>query len=289
MQVGFAGLGIMGSAMCRNLLKAGFPLSVWNRTQTKAAPLVAAGAILAGSLKSLAEMADVIITMVNDTPDVEEVIFGNDGIAAGLSAGKIVVDMSTIAPGATVEFARRLEKHGCQMLDAPVSGGDIGAKNGTLTIMAGGEKAAFERVLPVFEAMGKNIILCGGNGDGQRVKMINQVLTGLHTVALSEAFVLAEKIGLNPEIMHKVVSSGAAGSWALDNYGPRVLRGDFQPGFKLAMQQKDLRIASETALQFGSRFQGTKLAYELFSKAKDRGLGELGAHGLLQLYRDDHE
>ncbi len=171
------------------------------------------------------------------------------------------------------------------MLDAPVSGGDIGAQKGTLTIMVGGKKEVFERCLPIFKAMGKNITLCGGHGDGQRVKMINQILCGLHAVALSEAFVLAEKVGLNVEIMHKVVCSGAAGSWALDNYGPRVLKGDFNPGFKLGMQQKDLRIAYETARKFGDEFKGTELAYRLFTEAKEKSLGELGSHGLILLYK----
>ena len=172
------------------------------------------------------------------------------------------------------------------MLDAPVSGGDTGASQGTLTIMVGGKETVFEKCLPVFQAMGKNITLCGGHGDGQRVKMINQVLCGLQAVALSEAFLLAEKVGLDLELMLKVVSSGAAGSWALDNYGPRLLKNDLQPGFKLSMQQKDLRIAFETAKRFETTFSGTELAYELFSEAKRQGLGNLGAHGLIQLYKD---
>ena len=287
MKIGFVGLGIMGKAMSLNLLKADFQVTVWNRTTEKTVPLMDAGASVASSLKSLAEQVDVIIAMVNDTPDVEEVIFGGTGLVAGLSAGKIIIDMSTISPEATETFASLLEKSGCEMLDAPVSGGDTGARNGTLTIMVGGKKEVFEKMLPVFQAIGKNITLCGGHGDGQRTKMINQILCGLHAVALSEAFVLAEKVGLDLDIMHKVVSSGAAGSWALDNYGPRVLKGDLEPGFKLGMQQKDLRIAYETARQLGDEFKGIKLAYELFTQAKENGFGELGSHGLIKLYKTE--
>ncbi|MFQ5649009.1 MAG: NAD(P)-dependent oxidoreductase [bacterium] len=284
MQIGFVGLGIMGRAMSLNLLNAGFALTVWNRTTQKTRPLSEAGARVAGSLATLAEHTDVIITMLNDTSDVEEVIFGDQGLITGLSQKKIVIDMSTISPDATEQIARRLQDVGCEMLDAPVSGGDIGARNATLTIMIGGKRKVFEKMLPVLQAMGKNITLCGGHGDGQRVKMVNQVLCGLHTVALSEAFVLAEKVGLDLEIMHKVVSSGAAGSWALDNYGPRLLQGDLAPGFKLGMQQKDLRIANETAQRFGDEFRGIELAYSLFTEAKAKGWGELGAHALLKLY-----
>lgn len=284
MKIGFVGLGIMGKSMSLNLLKAGFEVTVWNRTPGKARLLKEAGAAVAKSLRSLAVNNEIIITMVNDTPDVKEVIFGSEGLLPGLSSGKMVIDMSTISPEATEKFAARLQKLGCEMLDAPVSGGDSGAKNGTLTIMVGGKKAVFEKALPVFQAMGKSLTLCGGSGDGQRTKMINQILCGLHAVALSEAFVLAEKVGLDINIMHQVVSSGAAGSWALDNYGPRVLKDDLSPGFKLSMQQKDLRIAYETAKQFGDEFKGTELAYELFTRAKEKGFGELGSHGLIRLY-----
>ncbi len=284
MKIGFIGLGIMGKSMSRNLLNAGYDVTVWNRTTEKTKPLKEAGAKVTSTLNELAQACDVIISIVTDTSDVEEVVFGENGLFNGLSAGKIIIDMSTISPDATENFASKLEKLGCEMLDAPVSGGDIGAQKGTLTIMVGGKKQVFEKCLPIFQAMGRNITLCGGHGDGQRVKMINQVICGLHAVALSEAFVLAEKVGLDLEIMHKVVSSGAAGSWALDNYGPRVLKGDFNPGFKLRMQQKDLRIANEIAQKIDGEFAGTDLAYRLFTQAKENGFGELGSHGLIKLY-----
>ncbi len=285
MTVGFVGLGIMGQPMALNLIKAGFELVVWNRTPGKTEPLRQAGAAVADSPREVGEKAEVTITMVNDTPDVEQVLFGDRGVAGGLSAGKVVIDMSTISPEATEEFARRLEAAGCDMLDAPVSGGDVGARNATLTIMVGGKREVFDNCLPIFEAMGKNIVHCGGHGDGQRVKMINQVLCGLHAVAVSEAFTLAEKMGLDLPTVHRVVSSGAAGSWALDNYGPRILRGDLNPGFKLHMQQKDLRIAHEIAGRYGDLFPGTELAYRLFTEAKEMTLAELGSHALIELYR----
>lgn len=284
MKIGFAGLGIMGKSMSLNLLKAGFPVTVWNRTKEKTKPLQEAGAQVADSLSELAKMTDVIIVMVNDTPDVEEVLFGEHGLVHGLSPGKIIIDMSTISPEATQHFAERLESMGCEMLDAPVSGGDVGAQKGTLTIMVGGKEEIFKQCLLIFEAMGKNITHCGGHGDGQRVKMINQILCGLHAVALSEAFLMAKKLGLDVALVHQVVSSGAAGSWALDNYGPRILKGDFAPGFKLGMQQKDLRIAWEVAQKYDELFKGTRLAYELFTEAREKGLGELGSHALIKLY-----
>ncbi|MFQ5604255.1 MAG: NAD(P)-dependent oxidoreductase [bacterium] len=289
MKMGFVGLGIMGKSMSSNLLKAGFDLTVWNRTPEKTKPLRELGAKVADSLPALAQVTEIVITMVNDTPDVEEVVCGEHGLLHALSPGKIVIDMSTISPEATEEIAQKLASRGCEMLDAPVSGGDAGARQGTLTIMVGGKKAVFEKCRPVFETMGKNITLCGGHGAGQRMKMINQIFCGLHAVALSEAFVLAEKVGLEPELVHWVVASGAAGSWALDNYGPRLLQNDLRPGFKLGMQQKDLRIAFHTAQQFSEDFKGIELAFQLFTKAKEQGLGELGSHGLIQLYRHKKE
>jgi 3-hydroxyisobutyrate dehydrogenase len=279
----------MGQSMSLNLMKAGFAVTVWNRTKGKAASLKSAGANAADTLVDVAAAADVIITMVNDTPDVEEVIFGQHGLITGLAKGKIVIDMSTISPEATEDFAACLQKLGCEMLDAPVSGGDVGARNATLTIMVGGKQNVFENCRPLFQALGKNIFYCGHHGNGQRTKMINQLLCGLHAVALSEAFILAEKVGLDLKVTHQVVSSGAAGSWALSNYGPRVLNGDFAPGFKLKMQHKDLRIAHETANRLNEKFRGLELAYQLYSEAVQKGLGDLGSHALIKLYQNDAE
>ncbi|HEX9653376.1 MAG TPA: NAD(P)-dependent oxidoreductase [bacterium] len=286
MKVGFVGLGIMGRPMTLNLVKAGFTIAVWNRTSGKTSELKEAGAKVTATLASLAAGSDLIITMVNDTPDVEEVIFGGEGLLNGLSPGKTVIDMSTISPKATEDFAVRLQKLGCEMLDAPVSGGDIGARNASLTIMVGGKQNVFENCKPIFKAVGKNIFYCGGHGNGQRCKMVNQVLCGLHAVALSEAFILAEKVGLDLDVMHQVVSSGAAGSWALSNYGPRVLSGDFAPGFKLKLQQKDLRIAVETAKSLGNDFKGIELAFQLYNEAVKQGWGDFGSHALIKLYQE---
>jgi len=286
MKIGFVGLGIMGHAMALNLLRSGFELSLWNRTSGKADKLLEAGAVESPSLIELAHSSEVIITIINDTPDVEEVILGKYGVIAGLEPGKLVIDMSTICPDATEGIAKRLQAVGCEMIDAPVSGGDIGAKNGALTIMAGGGANAFARARPLFEAMGENIVHCGGNGDGQRVKMINQVLCGLHSIALAEAFILAEKMGLNLETTHRVVASGAAGSWALDNYGPRLLKNDLAPGFKLAMQQKDLRIAKNAIDQQSGDLRAAQLAYDLFTEANNAGHSELGAHGIIKYLKE---
>jgi len=289
MKIGFAGLGIMGKPMSLNLLNAGFELCVWNRTSAKTRELRGAGADVAETLPDLAERCNLIITMLNDTPDVQQVLFGENGLADGLEAGTLVVDMTTISPEATEQFADKLTEMECGMLDAPVSGGDVGARKGTLTIMVGGDAVDFEKARPIFDVLGENIVHCGSNGDGQRVKMINQVLCGLHAVAMSEAFVLAEKIGLDLETMHRVVSSGAAGSWALDNYGPRVLQEDFSPGFKLGMQHKDLRIALETVQKLDGHFEGVKLAHDLFTRAKEAGMEDLGSHALVKFYRERTE
>lgn len=248
MKIGFIGLGIMGKSMALNLVKAGFQVTVWNRTPGKTEELTEHGAKEAQTPANLADRSDIIIIMVNDTPDVAEVIFGENGLFGGLSDGKIVVDMRTISPDATETFAARLAEIGCEMLDAPVSGGDVGAKDGSLTIMVGGKRSGYEQCHAIFAAMGKNIVYCGEAGAGQRTKMINQILCGLHAVALSE------RVGLDVANTAKVVASGAAGSWALDNYGPRILKGDLSPGFKLSMQHKDLRIAYETAKKYGDDF-----------------------------------
>ena len=285
MKVGFVGLGVMGKPMALNLVKAGFDVTVWNRTKGKTIELAQAGARVAPSLPELAATCEVVVIVVNDTPDVEAVLFGESGLSKGLREGTMIVDMSTIDAAATEEFALKLTDLGCDFLDAPVSGGDVGARNATLTIMVGGKRAAFERALPIFEALGRNIVYCGKSGNGQRTKMINQVLCGLHTVALCEALALAERVGLDLETTHRVVSSGAAASWALDNYGPRILKGDLQPGFRLALQQKDLRIAREAAQEHDSKFKGIAVAYELFSKAVAERYGDLGSHGLIKLYQ----
>jgi len=284
MKVGFIGLGIMGSSMAQNLMNAGFDLVVYDVVASKCDPLAAKGAKVAPSCAEVARLSDVIISIVVDTPDVEAVLFGPDGVAEGLSPGKVVVDMTTISPEATEEFAKRLSEKGVDMLDAPVSGGDKGAREATLAIMVGGKKAVFERCLALFEAMGKNIVHVGSHGDGQRVKTANQIVCGLNILAMTEAFVFAKKAGLDLKTVHKVISSGAAGSWMLTNLGPKILEGDYSPGFKIKLQSKDLRIAWESLQALGVPLEGTQLTNRLFREAVEKGFGELGTQGLIKVF-----
>jgi 3-hydroxyisobutyrate dehydrogenase len=283
MKVAFAGMGIMGSPMGQNLVQAGHDVTVWNRTPAKCEAAEAAGAKVAGSLPELARSGEVVVTCVSDTPDVETVIFGNGGLAEGLQGGQVVVDMSTISPQATEGFAARLEAMGVDMLDAPVSGGQAGAIAGTLTIMCGGKREVFERVRPVFEAMGKNIVYCGPHGNGQRVKAVNQVICALHILAVSEGLLFAKRMGLDLKTAHGVVSSGAAASWMLSNLGPKIIAGDWAPGFMVRLQAKDLRIASEAMEASGGLLSGTALTARLFSEAAREGLGDQGTQALVKL------
>jgi 3-hydroxyisobutyrate dehydrogenase len=284
MMIGFIGLGIMGTPMALNLAKAGQALTVYNRTGGKTEVLRQEGALVAATPAEVAASSDIIIVIVTDTPDVESVLFGPEGVADGISSGKTVIDMSTISPEKTVEFASRLSEIGVEMLDAPVSGGQGGAVNGSLTVMVGGRKEVFERCLPLFQAMGKNIAHVGGNGDGQRVKLVNQVICGLNILAVVEGMRFARKAGLNLETVHGVVSTGAAGSWMLSNLGEAILRDDFSPGFKIALQSKDLRLAAESMGRLSMDAPGTELTSSLFRKAAEEGLGELGTQGLLKLF-----
>jgi 3-hydroxyisobutyrate dehydrogenase len=220
---------------------------------------------------------------VSDTPDVEAVLFSESGLAAGLSAGKIVVDHSTISPEATVGFAERVRALGAHYLDAPVSGGQLGAINATLAIMVGGEQAVYERVLPFFKAMGNNIVHCGVQGNGQRVKAVNQVICALNILACSEGMLFARQMGLDLETVHRVVSSGAAASWMLTNLGAKILADDFAPGFMIRLQAKDLNIASASMEPLPGDYEGTALTTRLFSEAVETGLGEQGTQGLVNL------
>ena len=284
MRVGFIGLGIMGRPMAHRLLDAGFPLVVYNRTASRCRSLADAGAAVAASPAQVAQGSDVILIIVNDTPDVQSVLFGPHGVAEGIGSGKIVADMSTIAPEATVASAQRLAHMGVEMLDAPVSGGESGALAGTLTIMVGGAQGAFDRCLPLFRAMGRNIVRVGPSGSGHLVKLVNQVLCGIHIVAMNEALALARKAGVDPHTALGVVASGAAGSWMLTHVGPKALAGDFAPGFKIKLQQKDLRLAREYLHKLGLAFPALEHAYQQFTRALDEGWGDLGTEALIKLY-----
>ncbi|RMD82592.1 MAG: NAD(P)-dependent oxidoreductase, partial [Chloroflexi bacterium] len=241
-RIGFIGLGIMGRGMAANILRAGFPLTVWNRTPGRTDEFVAAGAQLATSPADLAERSDIVISCVSDTPDVEAVLFGPQGAIEGARAGMLMIDMSTISPQGAQQFAARLAERGIGFLDAPVSGGSEGAARGTLSIMVGGPADLVERAMPVLQAMGKTITHVGGHGAGQTVKLVNQILVVGTMLAISEAFVFAQASGVDLEKALTAVSGGAAGSWMLSNRGPQVIRRDWRPGFTIDLQQKDLRL-----------------------------------------------
>ena len=281
-RIGFIGLGIMGRPMARNLLRAGYRLTVWNRSRPAIEALLAEGAQEATDARSVAEASAVVITMVGDSPDVEEVTLGPRGLIDGAHSGLVHIDMSTISPETTRRIAVRLAEAGIDMLDAPVSGGEQGAINGTLSIMAGGKAKVLERCRPVLEAMGKTIVHCGPHGSGQIVKLCNQVVVGLNNLALCEALVLAAKAGVQPQRMLEAVGAGAGNSWAIANLGPKMLERDFRPGFKVEHQQKDLRLALATARQQRLPLPGTALVHQLFAALEAEGLGSEGTQALVK-------
>lgn len=281
-RVGFIGLGLMGSGMSMNLLKAGFPLTVWNRTRSKMKPLLDAGAEGAGSPREVAERSDVVIDIVTDSPDVEEVLLGPEGVIHGAKPGTIVIDMSTISPAVTRRIAAELAKKDIRMLDAPVSGGAIGARNGTLSIMVGGDAETFQECLPIFQAMGKTITHVGGHGMGQTVKLCNQILVGLNMLAVAEALMFASKAGVDLEKAYAAVSGGAAGSWQLTNNGARLLKGDLEPGFKVKDYLKDLRLIMETAAEIKMPLVGTSVVHQMFRSLDAEGLREKGTQAVIR-------
>lgn len=281
-RIGFIGLGIMGRGMARNILQAGLELRVWNRTPGRMDEFVQAGAIAARSPADLAGNSDIIISCVSDTPDVEAVLLGADGVIHGAASGALVIDMSTISPQATREIAAKLNERGVAMLDAPVSGGSEGAARGTLSIMVGGDAAHVERAMPVFRAMGKTITHVGGQGDGQMVKLVNQILVVGNALAMSEALLFAQAGGLDLEKTLQAVVGGAAGSWMLSNRGPQILARDWRPGFTIDLQQKDVRLAIEAADQLGVPVITTNLIFNLYRTLQQAGLGAEGNHALIK-------
>ena len=282
--IGFIGLGIMGLPMARNLLKAGYPVVAYNRTSSKAGALAEDGATTAASPREVSERASVIITMVTDSPDVEEVVLGQNGVIEGIQRNAVLIDMSTISPSVTRAIAERVEERGGRMLDAPVSGGSWGAIEGTLSIMVGGEKSVFDRCLPVFQAMGKNIVNTGPNGMGQTTKLVNQILVAGTMNAVAEAMVFAASSGADLETTIEAVKGGAAGSWQLQNLGPRLIRGDFAPGFMVRLQQKDLRLILEGAREMRLTLPATALINQLFSALEASGNGEEGTQALVKVH-----
>ncbi|MBI2312662.1 MAG: 2-hydroxy-3-oxopropionate reductase [Betaproteobacteria bacterium] len=270
MNVGFIGLGIMGKPMAGHLIKGGHTVHLFSRS---GAPqdLTAAGGKSCASPKEVAQKADVIITMVPDTPDVEKVLFGANGVAEGLTKGKTVVDMSSISPIATKEFAKKINELGCDYLDAPVSGGQVGAQNAALTIMVGGPEAAFERVKPLFDLMGKNITLVGGSGDGQTCKVANQIIVALNIEAVAEALVFASKAGADPAKVRQALMGGFASSRILEVHGERMIKRTFNPGFRIELHQKDLNLALQGAKALGVSLPNTSNAQQLFNACVANG------------------
>jgi 3-hydroxyisobutyrate dehydrogenase len=280
-RIGFIGLGLMGSEMSMNILKAGFPLTVWNRTTIKTEPLVKAGAKTAMSPREVAENSDIVIDIVTDSRDVEDVLLGPNGVIYGAKPGTIVIDMSTISPIKTREIAKKLKEKDILMLDAPVSGGDIGARNGTLSIMVGGDKNAFDEAMPIFQAMGKTITHIGGHGDGQITKAVNQILVGMNILGVAEALMFASKAGVDLKKVHAAVAGGAAGSWQLTNNGAKLLVGDLEPGFKIKDYIKDLRIIMETAAETKMPLMGTAIVQQMFCELNAEGLRDKGTQAVI--------
>src|ERR1700676_2890184 len=269
-KVGFIGLGIMGAPMAANLQQGGHQLFVHDRNPAPAG-LIEKGATLCESGNAVAQQADIVILMVPDTPHVESVLFGENGVASGLRANQIVVDMSSISPIATKEFAKKINELGCQYLDAPVSGGEVGAKAASLTIMVGGPDDAFEKVKPLFQLMGKNITLVGGNGDGQTTKVANQIIVALNIQAVAEALLFASKAGADPARVRQALMGGFAASRILEVHGERMVKRTFDPGFRIELHQKDLNLALSSARQIALSLPNTATALQLFNACAARG------------------
>lgn len=281
-RIGFVGLGIMGRGMVRNLLKNGFSVRVWNRTVSRSEELAKDGAVIGSSPQDVAAQSDIIITCVSDTPDVQQVILGENGIIHGAAAGSLVIDMSTISPQATIEIAKQLNAKGVQMLDAPISGGSEGAAKGTLSIMIGGAEADVTRAMPAFQAMGKTITHVGAQGAGQTVKLVNQILVVGNCLAMCEAMVFAQAGGVDLEKCLNAVTGGAAGSWMLANRGPQIMVRDWRPGFTIDLQQKDVRLILKEADDLGVPVMATGLIFNLYRTLQQMGLGEEGNHALIK-------
>ncbi len=284
-KVGFVGLGIMGAPMALNMMKAGYELKVYNRTdRPRVQEVVDAGGQRIDTPQAAAEGSDVIVSIVTDTPDMEAVILGEDGIIHGAAAGATVIDMSTVSPRVTQEVAAKLAEKGVNMLDAPVSGGDVGAQQGTLSIMVGGDQAVFDECLPVFESMGKNINLIGGNGAGQTTKLCNQIAVSVNNLAMAEALMLAAASDLDVQKVLDAISGGAAGSWQLSNLGPRILQGDFAPGFMVNLQQKDLKLVLQAANDVKLALPGAGMAHQYFNIVERAGFADEGTQALIKAY-----
>ena len=282
-RVGFVGLGIMGKAQASNILKAGFPLAVYNRTRSKAEEMGEMGARVADSPADVARQSDVTITMVSDSPDVQEVVLGPGGVIEGAAEGSVLIDMSTISPQVTRDVAEALAGKGVSMLDAPVSGGSWGAIQGTLSIMVGGEREVFDRCMPVFEAMGKTIIYTGAGGMGQVTKLVNQIIVGGTLAAVCEGLVFGARAGVDLNPVFEAVAGGAGGSWQLQNLGSRLLKRDFDPGFMVKLMHKDLRLITEAGRDMRLPLPLTSLIHQFYHVLQNEGHGDEGTQAYVKV------
>lgn len=283
MRIGYIGLGIMGKSMARNILKKGFNVVVYNRSQAAVQELVGEGATAASSPAEVASQVDVVFTNLPDSPDVEKVVLGENGIIYGAHPGLIFVDNSTIKPATARKIASRLAEVGVQSLDAPVSGGDIGARNGTLTIMVGGPADALDKVMPVFLAMGKSVTHVGDSGAGQIAKAANQIMVAAQMVAMGELLVFAQKAGADPRKVVDAIKGGAAQCWTLDVKPPRLFSGNRQPGFKAAMQLKDMKIIQDTAAEYGIVLPSATLDTQLYEAMQQNGMGLMDNSAVIEM------
>lgn len=283
-KIGFIGVGVMGKAMTRNLLKHGFEVTIYTRTKAKVQDLIDEGVPFAPNVKACVKDQDIVITMVGYPSDVKEVYFGQDGIIENAKNGAILIDMTTSSPELAKEIAIQAKEHQLESLDAPVSGGDTGAKNGTLAIMVGGNKDTFERALPVFEAMGKNIVYEGKAGAGQHTKMANQIALAGAVAGVVEAMTYAKKAGLDVQTMLDTISTGAAGSWQMSNTAPRMLEGNMNPGFYIKHMIKDLKIAIDQAAQNDLDLKVLDTVKDMYEDLANRGMEDLGTQALIHYY-----
>lgn len=282
--IGFIGIGVMGKSMANNILKAGYKVVVYTRTKAKADELITNGALWCDSVKELAHKADVVISMVGYPQDVAEIYLGKNGVIQNLKAQSMIIDMTTSSPKLANEIYEEAKKYHIEALDAPVSGGDVGAKNATLAIMVGGDKQTYEKALSLLEFMGKTICYFGKAGSGQYAKMSNQIAIASNMMGVCEAIAYAKKSGLNPDDVLKVISTGAAGSWSLSNLAPRMLQGDFAPGFFIKHFIKDMKIAIDSAEAMNLDLPGLKLAKSLYEKLAKEGYENNGTQALLKYY-----
>lgn len=285
--IGFVGVGVMGRGMINNLLQAGYEVHIYTRTKTKASALIEKGAIWEDSIRNVAKQCETIITIVGYPTDVEQVYFGADGIIKHANKGTYIIDMTTSKPSLAQQINKSAKENGLCALDAPVSGGDVGARDGKLSIMVGGSKDDFEQVLPILQVMGQNIVYQGESGSGQHTKMANQIAIASKMLGVAEAIVYAKKAGLNPETVLQSIGSGAAGSWSLTNLAPRMIKGDFEPGFYIKHFVKDMRIAIEEAENMELELPGLKLAKNLYDQLIELGYSDKGTQAILKYYEKE--